>query len=103
MNWKEPQLKFPCSQLSCALVEFCDEVLVETKRAALGLLEELRSCRVTLNQLRRVDAVEFVPSVEGGETKDIVRSTLDDPSAGEGWVWGVGIGFRGQSEGFALG
>lgn len=86
MNWKEPQLKFPSSDLSCALVDFCDEVLGETKRTALGLLDELRSCRVTLKQLRKVDAVEFVPRVkdrfEGG-TKDIVRSTLDDPSAGE--------------------
>lgn len=80
MDWTEPSLRFSCSRLSQALQAFTSEILAETKRTALELLEEMRSCRVTLEHLRKVDAVEFVPSGDP-EVSDHPSKSLDAPTA----------------------
>ncbi|GMH39849.1 hypothetical protein BSKO_07753 [Bryopsis sp. KO-2023] len=86
MDWSDSSLSFACERLSVAVEDFTGEATKLIKERALALLNDLRSCRVTLDYLHKVDAVEFISGKKTGPARgeartESVSKSLDDSTA----------------------
>lgn len=86
MDWSDSSLSFACERLSVAVEDFTGEATKLIKERALSLLNDLRSCRVTLDYLHKVDAVEFISGKKTAPTRgearmESVSKSLDDSTA----------------------